>query len=95
MYQTRGKYLLVLANGDYSTFSMTKRNNHIVAGIQAAAQDTLSTGYKYFAVVKPNELSNTQGSKINTFIEFKDVYDASQLIQDIKKDDSYQEGARK
>jgi hypothetical protein len=142
-----GKYFLVLANGDYSMLSMVKRNNHIIAGIQAAAQDTLSNGYKYFAVVKPNELSNIKGSKINTFAEFKnecvssnpfggsdscnisndswlkattaighffgdssahllikvykekptdiEVYDADQLIKDIKQDKSFQEEARK
>jgi len=64
-----GQYILVASKGEYSMLSMKKQNNHILSGIQKAAQDTLDTGNKYFSIIKPNKLASLN---ITTLKEYKD-----------------------
>ena len=40
--------------------------------MQIAAEQTLATGNRYFAIVKPDKVSNTNGSTMNTMKEFID-----------------------
>ena len=42
------------------------------ATMQVAAEQTLATGNRYFAIVKPDQVSNTKGSMMNTMKEFID-----------------------
>lgn len=42
------------------------------AVMQIAAEQTLATGNRYFAIVKPDQVSNTKGSMMNTMKEFID-----------------------
>lgn len=53
----------------YGTSSNAERAT-ISAAMQIAAEQTLSTGNKYFAIIYPDQVSNTKGSKMNTMKEF-------------------------
>ncbi|MDD3466193.1 MAG: hypothetical protein PHE67_03510 [Campylobacterales bacterium] len=55
----------------FATNSSAERAS-LSAVMQIAAEQTLSTGNRYFAIVKPDKVSNTNGSMMNTMKEFID-----------------------
>ena len=65
-----GEYVYVRAKGNWSALSMKHGNNYIRAALQKSAEDTISLNKQYFAIVKPNIISNTNGIKINTVKDF-------------------------
>ena len=51
-------------------FRHTAHNNVLAATIQAAAETTLIKGKKYFAILSPSQMSNSNGVLINTPQEY-------------------------
>lgn len=54
----------------FMTSKATYLNETIAYTLQVAADQTLAKGYTYFAIVKPAEVSNTDGVMVNTSKEY-------------------------
>lgn len=65
-------YIYVKAKGNWSALSMQHGNNYIRAAIQKAAEETIALDKKYFAIVKPDKISNMNGININTIEAFNE-----------------------
>lgn len=58
---------IIADTADTSSFTRTARNRGaVMMAMQAAAEQTLSAGDKYFAIVSPSVISNTEGNTMNT-----------------------------
>jgi len=70
-------------NGNGNTFSgwASRETRAFTNAIETAATLTLKKEYKYFAIVKPDEISNLNGSLINTAEEVIEKCSPSKILQ--------------
>ena len=63
---------IVDALGEASSFTHTNLNNSVRASLQVSAELTLQKDMKYFAIIEPKSVSNTNGSMVTSTKEYLD-----------------------
>lgn len=67
----------------FMTSKATYLNETIAYTLQVAADQTLAKGYTYFAIVKPAEISNTDGIMVNTSKEYLDKCATNNVLKGV------------
>lgn len=78
-----GEAIIAIHNGAGKVISgwASRETRAFTNAIEVAATTTLENGYRYFAIVKPDEISNLKGSLINTAKEVIEKCSPSKLLQ--------------